>query len=124
MSTPRIFCFALSTRNFFGVELGAVFVKIPRMPKGLEHSDKDKKSTRWVKVKIPRMPKGVEHHSSGMPCGAKSIVKIPRMPKVMLSTEKPSECLYGNLVKIPRMPKGVEHSTGARLWDPQSRENS
>ena len=37
-------------------------VKIPRMPKGVEHSDILVGATCDGLVKIPRMPKGVEHH--------------------------------------------------------------
>ena len=38
-----------------------VEVKIPMMPKGVEHSDAKKRRAARVLVKIPMMPKGVEH---------------------------------------------------------------
>jgi len=37
-------------------------VKIPMMPKGVEHDSETAVRWRCVKVKIPMMPKGVEHN--------------------------------------------------------------
>ncbi len=36
-------------------------MKIPMMPKGVEHLKPKRKSAAFTKVKIPMMPKGVEH---------------------------------------------------------------
>ena len=37
-------------------------VKIPMMPKGVEHTDEQRKiDEALTRVKIPMMPKGVEH---------------------------------------------------------------
>ena len=37
-------------------------VKIPMMPKGVEHTRTGMREGDVVDVKIPMMPKGVEHH--------------------------------------------------------------
>ena len=39
-------------------------VKIPMMPKGVEHEDPDQSPPISTGVKIPMMPKGVEHMPS------------------------------------------------------------
>ncbi len=36
-------------------------MKIPMMPKGVEHPNGEWGSDVWPEVKIPMMPKGVEH---------------------------------------------------------------
>ncbi len=66
--------------------MGHSRVKIPMMPKGVEHLPLFVRTYFEIRVKIPMMPKGVEHKSH-------LVIDIG--------------CFYG--VKIPMMPKGVEH---------------
>ncbi len=39
----------------------SIFVKIPMMPKGVEHMSVQRTASIRAAVKIPMMPKGVEH---------------------------------------------------------------
>ena len=60
-------------------------VRIPMMPKGVEHYRSDELKRVVLAVRIPMMPKGVEH------CRENTFIENPE------------------LVRIPMMPKGVEH---------------
>ena len=42
----------------FAVQLS---VRVPLMPKGVEHSDEGHCPALGIKVRVPLMPKGVEH---------------------------------------------------------------
>ena len=67
-------------------------------------------------MKIPMMPKGVEHMSGLMVQIANFHVKIPMMPKGVehISSSAATAAQVG--VKIPMMPKGVEHPMPALLY--------
>ena len=80
------------------------------MPKGVEHMKIVHSIASPSYVRIPMMPKGVEHKSASFLSARLSLgVRIPMMPKGVehksLEKEKPE--IY--LVRIPMMPKGVEH---------------
>ncbi len=61
-------------------------------------------------VKIPMMPKGVEHYARAAAAAPDDEqVKIPMMPKGVEHTASSRCCPSVRIVKIPMMPKGVEH---------------
>ncbi len=60
-------------------------------------------------VKVPLMPKGVEHVPPGRAQRQAQFVKVPLMPKGVEHTKDPQLAEDLAQVKVPLMPKGVEH---------------
>ncbi len=60
-------------------------------------------------VRIPMMPKGVEHGACDTNRKAQKPVRIPMMPKGVEHAEFAKKTRTHEGVRIPMMPKGVEH---------------
>ena len=83
------------------------------------------KSSKTRAVKVPVMPKGVEHLYSlaiGPIC---LIVKVPVMPKGVEHCDGDCSISRAMTVKVPVMPKGVEHTASAQeLGEPEDGEST
>src|SRR5688572_10362828 len=84
-------------------------VRIPMMPKGVEHKQFAAKTLRGCLVRIPMMPKGVEHSDWRNFWQRNFQVRIPMMPKGVEHFWPLAIRRWNADVRIPMMPKGVEH---------------